>query len=61
MTEPDGDGTAAGGDDTREAAHTEPPRHVPLLVRLGGRWLCRHEYAGVDVPHGHGPDVQLRP
>jgi hypothetical protein len=59
MTEPDRGVPAAGGEEMRDEMRAAPAS--PLLVRMGGRWLCRHEYAGVDVPHGHGPDVQLRP
>jgi hypothetical protein len=58
-----GDGAAAGAHseaDANEPEHPLAPR-PPLLVRLGGRWLCRHELANDHPPDGHAPDVQLRP
>jgi hypothetical protein len=46
-----------------QPAPEEPPREpapsVPLLVRFGGRWLCRHQLA--DLPSPDDPHVQLRP
>jgi hypothetical protein len=56
-----GDGAAAGArSEADEREHTLAPR-PPLLVRLGGRWLCRHELADAHPQDGNAPDVQLRP
>jgi hypothetical protein len=32
-----------------------------LLVRLGGRWCCRHDLAAFNGPEDNASDVQLRP
>jgi hypothetical protein len=59
-----GDGAAAG--ESATAAGHEPeqllvPRHPPArLVRIGGRWLCDHQLAGVSPSDGPSHDVQLR-
>jgi hypothetical protein len=46
-------GEPAAGD----GKEREPVPSYPLLVRVGGRWLCRHELAAL-VSSEH---VQLRP
>jgi hypothetical protein len=38
---------------------SQPP--PALLVRMGGRWMCRHELAELSAHDGRAPDVQLRP
>ena len=53
------DGSAAG--DGGGEQHSDEPLRMPLLVRLGRRWLCRHELGYESVSDGPGPDVQLRP
>ena len=48
-------GTAAGD---RASLRDQPPA---MLVRVGGRWLCRHELAELSTDDDTPPDVQLRP
>jgi hypothetical protein len=60
-----GDGDAARA--RASADGNDPQRDVPplpsaaKLVRIGGRWMCRHELADVSDHDGAAPDVQLRP
>jgi hypothetical protein len=60
-----GDGAAAGARseaDANEPQHSLAPGPSPaLLVRVGGRWMCRHELADAHPQDGHAPHVQLRP
>jgi hypothetical protein len=52
MTNPGGGRPSAG-----DGKEREPVPSYPLLVRVGGRWLCRHELAALmSAEH-----VQLRP
>jgi hypothetical protein len=60
MTEPPGGEAAAAR--SAEGDHDPRFRRPPaLLVRMGGRWLCRHELTAPSANHDHAADVQLRP
>jgi hypothetical protein len=59
MTEPGRGDAAAAGDDGEGRGQMEHDRPRPLLVRMGGAWLCRHELAGLVPPDDSGPDVHV--
>jgi hypothetical protein len=51
------------GDDAAASADTNERQRLrpAMLVRFGGRWLCRHELTTPTDSHDPSPNVQLRP
>jgi hypothetical protein len=60
MTRPVRGEAAAAGMEAREQDSPLSPQSPAMLVRMGGRWQCRHELTEPSTSDSPAPDVQLR-